>query len=454
MMRILFLIAIGLSVLACSDEPKVSGTATDTENTIAGVVLDAKGKPVSQVEVRLVTDSIAQSITSLGLAKIATSTLITQTDEQGRYIFTDIDSQQIFSLAFISPQSETARSGALLRNLQLSQNASRQYKEVRLVPSIQVSGKLTVVDAGSALVKLKDSFRVAVAGFGESVEIKANESFSFDAIPVGTITFVVYPSDEATIAALVNKGVPKDSLYTRYTYEINEAKPLTMNLAWRFPLTYRCISLVGDAKCMSGVVVNHLDDPVEGVEVRVILDSLGFSYVKGYVATDTTVAYTAADGSWILPVPAVSRFHLEYLKSNKSQVLVGVASHPVSERKWVTGINKLDSVVIVAPAIIKGKLLYTEEQDAWIAVGSHFRVGIKGTSRYKDVLIGQAFELTGLPNGSQTLVEYPGDEYLWPTFQTKLGSLVAMINTTQFVVLTPGIVLEEQVDTYTLPVLD
>jgi hypothetical protein len=80
-------------------------------------------------------------------------------------------------------------------------------------------------------------------------------------------------------------------------------------------------------------------------------------------------------------------------------------------------------------------------------------LGIQGTSRYVDINVGDTYELTGLPKGVQTLVFYPGDSFLWPTFADSLGSLEAMVKNTSTLGLSPGALQQMQFVTYTLPAI-
>jgi len=118
-----------------------------------------------------------------------------------------------------------------------------------------------------------------------------------------------------------------------------------------------------------------------------------------------------------------------------------------------TGLDTSLAIVdtLKPPAVLHGMVIYTEEPGAWIHIGTHFKVGIKGTSRFMDVSAGQVFDLRGLPAGQQMLLFYPGDSFLWQTFADTLGTREAMIGGVQFVVFTSGVSLGQQNVTYTLP---
>lgn len=448
-MKYSILLALSLAGLLSCSKP-VAGTATDTENTVAGVVVDVTGKPVANVDVQLVVDSLSLASQAV-LAKTTTSNRLVTTNEKGEYSFTEVDSQLVFSLSFLSKNTEVTQT-ALLRNLRLASSESNDYRRVQLSPSKTLSGIVQMENSTGSVAQFDSTFRITIVGSGYYVEAKAGKTFEIPNVPAGLLHIVAYPANTEWMDALVSQGVPRDSLMTRILWDSEEQSQTQLpEMKWSFPYSYRCMTGQGQAKCMSGVVVNYLDDPVEGVEVRVVLDSLGFSYLKGFEGNDSISTLTSKNGSWILPVPSSSSFHIEFHKYNKQDSLVGCANLAVKPELNQVGIYEIDTVQIMSPSKLKGMLLYTEEPQAWISLGSHFRVGIKGTTRYMDVLVGQSFELTGLPMGKQSLVEYPGDTYLWPSFEAKLGDLISMTQSTEFVVLTPGVTLEQQVETYTLP---
>ncbi len=75
--RLIFAFFLGALVWACSDS-KVAGTATDTENTVAGLVRLSDGSSADGVVVRQVA-----------VSRVASSTtyLETRTDLQGAFVF-------------------------------------------------------------------------------------------------------------------------------------------------------------------------------------------------------------------------------------------------------------------------------------------------------------------------------------------------------------------------------
>lgn len=448
-MKYSILLALSLAGLLSCSKP-VAGTATDTENTVAGIVVDANGKPVANVDVQLVIDSLSLQSQTV-LAKTAQFHRLATTNEKGEYQFTQVDSQLVFSLSFLSKDSQITQT-ALLRNLRLAKKESEEFRRVQLAPSQTLTGVVVLDNSTGSVAKFDSTFRITIVGSGFYVQAKAGETFQIPNVPAGLLHIAVYPANTEWMDALIAQGIPRDSLITRILWDSEEQSQTQLpDIHWSFPYTYRCMTQQGLAKCMSGVVVNYLDDPVEGVEVRVVLDSLGFSYLEGFEGNDSIATMTSIDGSWILPFPHSESFHLEFHKKNKQDSLVGCANLAIKSSLSSVGIYDVDTVQIMSPSKLKGTLLYTEEPQAWISLGSHFRVGIKGTTRYMDVFIGQPFELTGLPMGKQSLVEYPRDTYLWPSFEAKLGSLESMTQSTEFVVLTPGVTLEQQVETYTLP---
>ncbi len=445
---------------------QIAGTATDAENTLAGIILDSAGTPVQGAEVRLVTDSIgfAAPVVSLGkrVALNLDSTGIVLTvysDQNGHYEFSDVDSSLIFHLSVSYQASNGASYANQLSNVYLNSPALRQ---VPLAKAATVIGTLNYERGVDERYQFSNHFYLTVAGSGKLHSIFAGQPFVIDGLPAGLHEVMVFPADKGMVQAMLNQGLPMDSMIVRSLVQlpIGNQKDLGI-IRWGLPAKY-----LGDTssngedttskppviRTMSGMVLSYLGEPVAGAHVRLVLDTLGFSYSTGFPAKDSLLAVTDANGRWVLPIPAVASFNLEYLKFFKSDSLVGYALQRGIRTPKLTDMElKVDTVVLEQPARINGMIRYTAEPDAWINIGSHFRVGIKGTTRYVDVIAGQQFSLTGLPSGSQTLVYYPGDSFLWATFENELGSMEAMVDETEFVVLTAGTTQELQVDTYTLP---
>lgn len=467
---ILFL--TGLLSCSTNSSDELAGTATDAENTVAGVVLDSVGAPVAGVEVRLVTDSIGFASPVLRLAKSIALNLdstgdvrVVFTDSMGHYAFEGVDSSLIFNLSlsyqsldgiyFASHVASVGYNSPLVRQIQLNHASA-------------ASGTLEYVRGTDSRYQFSNHFYATVAGTGRIQSVFAGRPFTITGIPFGYHQLILFPADKGMVQALLDEGLPMDSMVTRLSLQFPLADTVELGrVPWKLPAAYQgepppledTTDTAGsgpdplpEIRTMSGLVLSYLGEPVEGAEVRLVLDTLGFDYADGLPAGDSLVTVTDESGRWTLPIPAEPAFGLEFLKLNKADSLVGYGllarlRTPLASVKTM----KVDSMVLLQPARIEGMIRYTEEPNAWIDIGSHFRIGIKGTTRYVDVIAGQQFSLTGLPSGTQTLVYYPGDSFLWPTFQNELGSMAAMVGSTEFVVLAPGTVQELQVDTYTLP---
>jgi len=467
MIRNLLIALLCVTLLgACSmfDKPR-AGTATDAENTVAALVVDSVGAGVAGAEVRLVTDSLGWSVSRV-LAKTAVVRLdssgnvrTTFTDSLGKFSFEAVDSTDAFSLCLQYADAKGVLHAGLHKGMRLANFNSDSLSKIVVPKASVLVGSLTYLGSSSSLYQFSDHFRIGIEGAGITLSVLAGRPFVLDGIPAGMQNVIVYPADQFLLQSLLNAGVPLDSLVRRVQINFPEGDTIFANgLEWSLPKSYAWLyqdSLVQKMRRMSGVVVNYLGDPVEDVEVRLITDSLGFTYPGdfiGFPKTDSSVAHSDSTGTWWLPVPSASSFSLEFLKRNKNDSLVGVGIlRSISKLSLTDTLIILDTVTLEMPATLRGMVLYTEEPGAWIRIGDHFRVGIKGTSRYTDVVVGDTFDLKGLPSGPQMLVEYPGDNFLWPTFSSALGSLDAMVQGTTFVVFTPGTTQQMQVQTYSLP---
>lgn len=454
---------------ACSVERKsdsISGTATDAENTLAGTILDSAGTPVAGAQVRLVTDSIgyASSVQFLGKVSVLNldstgSVRTTITGPDGRYEFDQVDSSLFFHLSVAYRTPMGVPYATVLPGVYLNSPAVRRIAVTR---ASAISGVMEYYRGTDPRYQFSNHFYVTVVGTGLVYSVFDGEPFTLTGVPAGFHDLLLFPADKGMVQLMLNRGLPMDSMVYRAHVQFAAGDTLNLGtLQWSLPSEYlgtKTDTSKTDTtpkpmiRTMSGTVLSYLGEPVVGAEVRLVLDTFGFAYSKGFTAGDSFSAVTDAKGRWSLPIPAVAFFNLEFLKYFKADSLVGYSLLSRVRGPKATDMTlAVDTVVLMQPARIEGMIRYTEEPNAWIDIGSHFRVGIKGTTRYVDVISQQEFSLTGLPSGDQTLVYYPGDSFLWPTFESELGSLEEMVGTTKFLGLTPGTVQKLQVDTYTLP---
>jgi hypothetical protein len=457
----------GLLLLGGCGKTKLTGTATDTENTVAGVVVDSAGKPVSGARVRLVSDPLAWT-TSSNLARIAMNTDDTSAQlretisgTKGEFSFENVDSGLVFSLSFDFQNSGEHIQAKLLTDLTLAGASADTVKTVQLRKASTLIGKLSYIRGENPLYQFSDQFRVGIENSGAVIPVLVNRSFTLDGIPPGLQTLVIYPADKFLMQSLIEAGIPLDSLVQRVVMDFPDGDTVyAQEMQWQLPKSFAWLkpdSVVTRRHMMTGVVVSLQGQPLPNIEVRVVSDSLGFAFDNlgqvDFPASDSVWTKTNAHGVWSLPVPATGAFNLEALRFEDDSIVGVGLLKGLSAKGLSDSVNTIDTISLEAPATLRGQLLYTAELGNWIQIGSHFRLGIQGTSRYVDINVGDTYELTGLPKGVQTLVFYPGDSFLWPTFADSLGSLEAMVKNTSTLGLSPGALQQMQFVTYTLPAI-
>jgi hypothetical protein len=467
LLSVLFATLISILV-SCTQKQQGAGTATDAENTVAGVVVDSQGNPLKNVEVRLVTDSLGYLISSSRLSKVASSELDAQgiiliawTDSLGRFEFPEMDSSIAYSLNFRYKDSQGAYYARLLLGLQGTEALlADSLRKIGLQRASALEGYLDYHRGTDPRYQFSNHFYATVKGTGIVYSVYAGVPFLLDGIPAGDgRELTIYPADKGMVQYLLTEGLVLDSMRQKFSLEFMSGDTLQLDsVSWSLPNDYlgpppQDTTPKPTIRLMSGVVINYLNDPVAGAEVRLILDTFGLSYANGFPQSDSLVAITDQEGRWSLPIPSASSFNLEFMKANKSAIVGYNIKKRIKAPDLTVTQMTIDTVSLRLPASIEGMLRYTEEPDAWIQVGSHFRIGVKGTSRFIDIIAGETFLLQGLPPEQVTLVYYPGDTFLWPKFQEKLGSLVEMVDATAPIVLTQDDTLHLQVDTYTLPAL-
>ena len=462
----LLLLLILLLGAGCAHNPETAGTATDAENTLAGIVVDSTGLPVAGVSVRYVTDPIAwtaqdrlSKVSAIPLDSVG-AIVTTQTDALGRFRFSNLDTTIKFSLDFSYISRLGGQRGLLLNGLTIHDESSLQ--EVRLEQTSFILGTLSYTPDTDPLYLFSAHFRVGLEGSGVTTPVIAGNSFSIPGASAGNHVLVFYPSDQLLVQNLIDAGVPMDSVIRRVPIQIVKGQNTGVgNLVWSLPKNFRWLqkdSLVISKKLMKGRALSESGLPLAGIEVRLITDTLGRYYSvnssSGFPVSDSTVTFTDSLGNWSLPTSTAAYFNLEFLHRNAKDSLIGygLLTH-LSSGMFADSVTTLAQVKLTRSAVIRGIVIYKNEPDSWIDLGTHFRVGIKGTSRFMDVSVGDTFELEGIPSDSQTLLWYPGDSFLWGTIATQLGGIEKMVAGLEFINSAPGTTLQMQIVTYTLPAL-
>lgn len=470
-MKIISLVLFSLwFFISCSDEPR-SGTATDTENTLSGIVLDSAGIPQEGVLVQIITDSLGLRyggntllqrvglgfVSSILMDSLASRTF---TDARGFFEFPKIP-PGVFDL-YLSRETESEGAVGVrhLRGLELTNLETQKLDSIVLQRPSVLRGLISFQRNDVPLYEFGDHFRVGLLGTGRFLSVVDGREFVLTGLPPGPQTLVFYPADQYLTSRLVEAGMHQDSLMRRVVIDLPAGDTLSMSpLRYRIPLEYyweRVDTTVKRRLTLKGRVLGG-NFPAVGAHVRIIQDFQGLSYSNSgqapFPISDSTFAVTDSQGFFSLPAPSCSSgaFNVEILLFQGHDP-VGVAMH------YFLNPCRLDSIVhflpdryLSAPSSMRGRLTYSEDLDAQIPIGSHFKVGVQGTSRFVNVMAGEIFEIYGLMPGNMSLVFYPGDNFIREAYVRNgvlLSDMILELNNLQVAAAT---MLQLQGVDYTLP---
>jgi hypothetical protein len=453
-MNKLLLAILTFSLLACSDAKKTAGTATDTGNTLSGIVLLENGKPASGVEILVITNKYGfstQAVNPLS-KKSAELVNVVYSEADGSYEMPLPESE--FSLQFTLRKDNEVLGIALLTELDPLRFEEQDVPEVQLGKPASIQTQLNFKTTGEPLADFGGHYRVGVMGSNLFYEVMVGEPFLMENLPSGEVTLVYYPANEYLITRLESQGVSRQSLIKTLTLE------LSPNQTSELPQLLYTLPPEAVKNTLFGTVVDSAGNPVPGVFVHVITDPWGFYTSSEYFPGGKSVVVDTTDssGQYSFTIPD-TLFNIEFIQTQSD-----------SDSTWISGVallkdhdpadyqagDNLADVELSVPAEVHGILSYAEEYSGVYDFGNHFRVGIAGTSRYIDVIPGELFVITGLYAGSpsdpspQVLVAYPADRYLLGRAQEEGVPLVDFILQTD-ITLFAGQSYQMQGITYSLP---
>lgn len=471
--RVWFVLWIGLGLSACTKPNSSAGTTTEAENTVAGIVVDSLGKPQANVYVNLIPEGFSLDF-EVALTKTSAQELPFKTG-QTRQVITGVDGKFLFekvedsvvSLDFRQEFNGDLVRVRLLRDLHVDSLPESNW-QIALYPASTLRGMVTYIVGDEPLFKFSDHFRVGVDGMAKSASVISGREFVLSGVSPGRQTLLIYPADQFLVQQLVEAGMPLEALVHRVE-QVFPADDTLYNLAltWQLPAGFSW-SLedtnltVARRPVMQGRVFMKDSVPAAHCEVRVITDFFGLSYnsdgTESFPVSDSTVTWTDSLGWYTLPVWADS-FNLEFLfwdqEGDSSYVSEVGMIKALGQKDLQDSINRIDSIFLRKASGINGTIKYTSEPDAWLQLGDHFKIGVKGTSRYVHVKLDSLFTLSGLPPGEQELVFYPGDPFVWNDFESQGFALDSMVQSVNILKLWEGSFIELQNVTYTLmPVPD
>ena len=394
-LRIFALLLGAFVFLACSD--KVAGTATDTENTIAGTVTLANGSARSGISVRQV---VARSASILDFIE-------TETDSLGAFAFDSTIADTVnFEFRYHSNDS-TLSETQIIRHVS---SKSEDSLRVKLRESALVVGELEYT--GNASFLAGSHFRVQLDSTTFSIDVFAPDSFK-TALPEGAYSLTILPADSSVITKLRSSGYADSTIIRKLSVMVSAGDTLDVGkLRWDASQNEPT-----QVKILQGVVKNANGKPAKGVSVHVVTDLYGFGVLDS--AAFVTQAVTDSMGVWRVAAPAFDliedSFRVEFRsKDSAGGVLMGLSDYidkdDLEEAKDTLHVstvtlaktsNFLGSVFLVAEGA------FTQDTLCW---AYSIRVGFRGTSNFKTVSSCNSITMVNVPSDYQDLVFYSGDE--------------------------------------------
>jgi hypothetical protein len=434
---VFLLCACALSFLACTD--KVAGTATDTENTIAGTVTLSDGSACSGISVRQVAARTASSVTYLE----------TQTNSVGAFAF-DSALADTVNLEFRYHKQDSS-----IAEAQVIRGVSPKHVDslhVQLEATALLFGELEYT--GDASFFAGSHFIIQVDSTTFAVDVFAPDSFRLE-LPEGNYTLTVLPADSSVISKLKASGYADSTLIRKISVSVSSGDSLDVGkLRWD-----ASASEPTQVKLLQGYVKDRNGNPAKGVSVHVVTDLYGFGVTDS--AAFVTQAVTDSTGLWRVPAPVFDSidesFRVEFRsKDSSGQVLTALSEYIEKETlektadtlrvKTVTlseSSNFLGAVFLVTDAAT------TSRQDT-LCWAYSIRVGFRGTSHFKTVTSCNNVLMTNLPSDYQDLVFYTGDELVVRNLKSGEFDPEDYVKSVK-VNLPPGDTLKYQGFTYTPP---
>ncbi len=431
------LLLLGFLFLACS-ESKVAGTATDTENTLAGTVLLSDSSVASGVRVRQVA----------ARSGIASAYLETLTDGSGSFAFDSVLADTV-NVEFRYEESASLLEVQLLRNVEVRSAASLG---VRLQKPAFLFGRLE--SAEDSAFWMGAHFYVSLDSTTFLADLFAPDSFAISA-PEGSFLLSIAPADSGAVAKLRNAGYADSLIVRKLSISLAPGDTLDIgNLRW---------GLSEDeptrAKRLKGIVTNEGGKPLKGVAVHVVTDlyGLGTSDADGFV----TQAISDSTGFWSVSAPSLAlvadSFRVEFRGVDSLGRQVAGTSAYVSREtlRSAEGDIPVDTVRLEPSANFLGQVFLVangseNSKSDTLCWTYSIRVGFLGTSNFQTVNSCDAVQMRNVPPDAQDFVFYSGDELVVKNLKTgkySPGDYVKVVH----VNLPPGDTLKRQGFTYTPP---
>lgn len=443
--------ALGLT--ACTSQPpELGGTATDTENTIAGIVVRSDGTPSANSRVRMAR------LASKDDPTVIPELQETMTNDSGEFKF-ETAIADTFQLAVVDSAAKE------LTYLPKITAESKDFESIKLEKAAILTSVLYYEEITDPEVAVGSHFMVYIPGTPFYQSIFAKDPFSM-MVPAGCWWVSFYPGDPQIVVKLQESGVPDTLVYQtldmKDTLEAGDTLKIGP-LNWGTEAKKDTVVEEPEEKIgyLTGVVMDPKGNAVSGAQVQLILDLYAFSFVDGDSTVFKPMASTDSTGRWYLPMPEVvpdDSFRVEIFHFNENKVDGATTSRYVmaSEVKGnkdtlFLGVDFIDkpSHLISSVNLVVDKMDTNQSENCMM---NSVVIGFKGTSQFVREVTCNPLEIDNVPSGKQELVLYSGDPKVISTIQKNKWPIQHYVAHT-FVSVAPNDTLNQQGMTYAPPVL-
>ena len=443
-----------LTFVGCSttdDANRISGTATDTENTIAsvkGVVTRTDGKVSANASIRMAR--ISSESASLAVPAFVEI----QTDSVGEFSIDSVLADS-FQLAVIDTVA-----GEVYYLPKVAAGSSK-LEAIKLAKAATINSKLLYQETAEPEVAVGSHFTAFLPGTPFSRSVFAGDSFSL-LVPAGKVSLAFCPGDPQIISKLSEYGVADSLIYRSWQMEKGSVKEGdTLNVGpfiWSISPNVAVDSIIKEREAtgrISGVVkCKSTGKPCAGVEVQMVTDLYGFNFKDSDSLVFKPETVTDSLGRWFLRVPAevpFDSFRVEYRRlSNDSVIEVGLSKYvKAKELKDLKDTFDVGETQLHNPSKIRSSVRVVVQDTIELdkSVVNSVVMGIMGTTHFVRELTWNDISMTDLPDDEQELVLYTGDQKVLTTLkdsETSLDKFITRVN----INLPEGKTLEQQGMTY------
>ena len=460
--------AILATVCGCSTPEndggvRISGTATDTENTvvasvptpIVGSVSRTDGKAAANVIVRMARMSSES-------ADLAMPTYVEiQTDSVGEFSVDSVlaDSFQIAVIDTVANEIYFQPKATL---------KDSAFEPIQLVKASIVNSKLLYQEESEPEVAVGSHFLAYVPGTPISRSVFAGDSFSM-LIPSGKVKLAFCPGDPQIVAKLSERGIADSLIFRDWTMakgsvkegESVEVGPFFWSISPNIPVDTLIRERENSGR-ISGKVQCKNGKACQGVEVQLVTDLYGFNFTDGDSLVFKPETQTDSAGRWFLPIPPefpYDSFRVEFRRLDSNSV---VSETGVSDYVSVKNIkNRKDTLNVGTVSLHSPSKVFTDvrvvldslnDDASNNCMANSVVLGIKGTTHFVRDMVCATIAMSDLPSGGQYLVLYTGDPKVVSTLrnmETPISEFVTQVD----INLPEGWHLNRQGMTYTPPTI-